>query len=115
VSDTAEYGDYTRGPRVIDASTRDRMRAILGEIQDGDFAREWIDEADEGFPRFTEMREHDRHHQIEQVGEQLRSMMPWLQRGRNGDAAGARPANDSETQVEAGAGTEHADGGGPRA
>src|SRR5689334_15360346 len=108
VSDTAEYGDYTRGPRVIDASTRDRMRAILGEIQDGDFAREWIDEADEGFPRFTEMREHDRHHQIEQVGQQLRSMMPWLQRGRNGDAAGGRPVNGAADQA-------HADGGGPRA
>jgi ketol-acid reductoisomerase len=108
VSDTAEYGDYTRGPRVVDASTRDRMRAILGEIQDGDFAREWIDEAEDGFPRFTEMRERDRHHQIEQVGERLRSMMPWLQRGRNGDAAGARPANGSP-------GSGHADGGGPRA
>ena len=54
------------------------------------FAREWVGEAEDGFPRFTEMREHDRHHQIEQVGERLRSMMPWLQRGRNGDAAGAR-------------------------
>jgi ketol-acid reductoisomerase len=108
VSDTAEYGDYTRGPRVIDASTRDRMRAILAEIQDGDFAREWIEEADQGFPRFTEMRDHDRHHQIEQVGGQLRSMMPWLQRGRNGDAAGGRPVNGPPEEA-------RADGGGPRA
>jgi len=112
VSDTAEYGDYTRGPRIVDASTRDRMRTILGEIQDGDFAREWIDEADDGFPRFQAMREHDRNHQIEQVGERLRSMMPWLQRGRNGDAAGARPENG--TAGASGAG-QHADGGDPRA
>ncbi|HXJ66583.1 MAG TPA: ketol-acid reductoisomerase, partial [Actinomycetota bacterium] len=109
VSDTAEYGDYTRGPRIVDAATRDRMRTILAEIQDGDFATEWIDEADAGFPNFTKMREHDRQHQIEQVGGQLRSMMPWLQRGRNGDAAGARPANGSTEAAQ------HADGGEPRA
>jgi ketol-acid reductoisomerase len=104
VSDTAEYGDYTRGPRVIDASTRDRMRTILAEIQDGDFAKEWIDEAEAGFPRFHEMREHDREHSIERVGERLRSMMPWLQRGRNTDAAGGRRED-----------TPHADAGDSRA
>ena len=118
VSDTAEYGDYTRGPRVIDASTRDRMRAILGEIQDGDFAREWIEEADDGFPRFQQMRRHDKDHPIERVGAELRSMMPWLQAARTGDAAGARPSNGDGGTSEASEASEavqHADGGDPRA
>jgi ketol-acid reductoisomerase len=109
VSDTAEYGDYTRGPRVIDASTRDRMRTILGEIQDGDFAREWIAEADDGFPRFQQMRTHDREHPIEKVGEGLRSMMPWLQANRGTDAGGARPNGDDSGAEQ------RADGGDPRA
>src|SRR5947207_14829432 len=81
VSDTAEYGDYTRGPRIVDEGTRQRMREILAEIRGGEFAREWIGEAEDGFPRFTEMRTRDREHQIEQVGAGLRSMMPWLKGG----------------------------------
>ncbi len=101
VSDTAEYGDYTRGPRVFDASTRDRMREILAEIRSGDFAREWIAEAEDGFPRFAELRERDREHLIEQVGEGLRSMMPWLQRDRNTDAAGARRNGQGATDPSA--------------
>ena len=78
VSDTAEYGDLTRGPRVIDQHVRDNMRAILKEIQDGSFAREWIAENDEGRKRFTPLREQARGSRIEDVGKQLRSMMPWL-------------------------------------
>ena len=78
VSDTAEYGDLTRGPRVIDDHVRENMRGILKEIQDGTFAREWIAENDEGRKRFTPLRERARDSQIEDVGKRLRSMMPWL-------------------------------------
>ena len=78
VSDTAEYGDLTRGPRVIDEHVRENMRAILKDIQDGSFALEWIAENDEGRKQFTPLRNAGRNHQIEEVGKQLRSMMPWL-------------------------------------
>ncbi len=78
VSDTAEYGDLTRGPRVIDEHVRENMRTILKEIQDGSFAREWIAENDEGRPRFTPLREQARSSQIEDVGKRLRRMMPWM-------------------------------------
>ena len=83
VSDTAEYGDYTRGPRVIDDHVRQEMRKILGDIQDGSFAREWIAEAREGAERFNALRKKDRDHQVEKVGEELRSMMPWLEKPRD--------------------------------
>jgi ketol-acid reductoisomerase len=78
VSDTAEYGDLSRGPQVIDEHVRDNMRKILHNIQDGSFAREWIAENDEGRPRFGPLREAARTSQIHEVGKQLRSMMPWL-------------------------------------
>ena len=78
VSDTAEYGDLTRGPRIIDEHVRENMRAVLREIQDGTFAREWIAENDEGRKRFTALREEAQHSQIEDIGKQLRSMMPWM-------------------------------------
>jgi len=83
VSDTAEYGDYTRGPRVIDGHVRKEMKKILGEIQDGSFAKEWITEWREGAERFHAMRKKERNHQIEQVGEELRSMMTWLEKPRD--------------------------------
>ena len=83
VSDTAEYGDYTRGPRVIDDHTREQMATLLAEIRSGEFAREWVGEAADGFPRFEAMREEGRRHQIEEVGARLRSMMPWLHRDRD--------------------------------
>ena len=79
VSDTAEYGDYTRGPRVIDESVKDRMRQVLKEIQDGSFAREWIAENEEGRPRFNALRQEDAEHPVEVVGKELRAMMPFLQ------------------------------------
>jgi ketol-acid reductoisomerase len=79
ISDTAEYGDYRSGPRVIDAGTRERMKQILGEIQDGSFAKEWIGEADAGFPNFLRMRQEARTSQLENVGRELRQMMPWLE------------------------------------
>ncbi len=78
VSDTAEYGDYTRGPRVIDDYVKEEMWQILSEIQDGTFAREWILENQAGCPSFNASRRHETEHQIEEVGKKLRAMMPWL-------------------------------------
>ena len=78
VSDTAEYGDYSRGPKVIDEHVRENMRGILRDIQDGTFAKEWMAENDEGRKRFLQMREEANDHQIEEVGKQLRRMMPWM-------------------------------------
>ncbi|MDP6495607.1 MAG: ketol-acid reductoisomerase, partial [Dehalococcoidia bacterium] len=78
VSDTAEYGDYSRGPRVIDDSVKQNMKRILEEIQNGTFAREWIAENDEGRPRFNVLRQRDADHPIEQVGKTLREMMGFL-------------------------------------
>ncbi|NOQ43299.1 MAG: ketol-acid reductoisomerase [Dehalococcoidia bacterium] len=78
VSDTAEYGDYTRGPRIIDDCAREEMEQILGEIQDGTFAREWILENQAGRPSFNASRRHEAEHEIEEVGKKLRAMMPWL-------------------------------------
>ena len=78
ISDTAEYGDYTRGPRVVDEDTRAEMRKILDEIQSGQFAKEWIAEAESGFPEFLRLRRQARTSQLEEVGKGLRRMMPWL-------------------------------------
>ena len=82
VSDTAEYGDYVSGPRVVDAASKDAMRAILTEIQDGTFARAFIDEIESGGKRFAQMRAAGRDHQIEQVGHTLREMMPFIDQPR---------------------------------
>jgi ketol-acid reductoisomerase len=89
ISDTAEYGDYTRGPRIITEETRAEMRRILQEIRDGTFAEEWIAENRAGRPRFNELRRKGQQHPIEQVGAQLRAMMPWIAAG------GARPQDVS--------------------
>ena len=78
VSDTAEYGDYTRGPRVIDASVKENMQRVLSDIQDGSFAREWIAENDEGRPTFNRLRSENAGHPIEVVGKELRGMMSFL-------------------------------------
>ena len=78
VSDTAEYGGYTRGPRLVDERTREEMRRILGEIQDGTFARELVEEFDAGQPNFKKRREAEQAEQIEQVGAKLRPLMSWL-------------------------------------
>ena len=78
VSDTAEYGDYSRGPRIINEDTKAEMGRILSEIQSGSFAREWVDEDDQGRPNFTRMREAGARHPIEQTGKPLRRMMSWL-------------------------------------
>ncbi|MDT7884273.1 MAG: ketol-acid reductoisomerase [Thermoflexus sp.] len=78
VSDTAEYGDYRSGPRVIDDHVRATMKQILEEIRSGAFAEEWIEENAKGRPWFNAKREEERKHPIEEVGRQLRAMMPWL-------------------------------------
>ncbi len=80
VSDTAEYGDYTRGKRIITEDTRKAMREILAEVQSGDFAREWIAENEAGRPKFTAMRSQEKEHPVEEVGAKLRAMMPWLKK-----------------------------------
>ncbi len=82
VSNTAEYGDFTRGPRVVDESTRARMREILGEIQRGEFAREFILENKSGKVSFNAMRRRAAEHPMEEVGARLRSLMPWLKDNR---------------------------------
>jgi ketol-acid reductoisomerase len=80
VSDTAEYGDYSRGPRIVTGETKAEMAKILAEVQSGEFAREWIAEDDQGRPNFNRMREAGRDHQIERTGKPLRAMMSWLRR-----------------------------------
>jgi len=82
ISDTAEYGDYTRGPVVIDAHVKDNMRKVLGQIQDGTFAREWILENQAGRPSFNALRRINAEHPIEEVGAELRGMMAWLKKSR---------------------------------
>jgi len=78
VSDTAEYGDLTRGPRIIPESTKVEMRRMLAEIQSGEFAREWVAEDDAGRPNFERLRKAGREHPIEATGKPLRAMMSWL-------------------------------------
>ena len=80
VSDTAEYGDYTRGPRVIDEMVKGEMEQILAEVQDGSFAKEWILENQAGRPVYNALKRMDEEHPIELVGEELRQMMPWLKK-----------------------------------
>jgi ketol-acid reductoisomerase len=82
ISDTAEYGDMTRGPRIINDETKAEMRKILDEIQSGKFAEEWIAENDNGRPNFNRLQEESASHPIERVGEELRAMMPWISEGK---------------------------------
>ena len=80
ISDTAEYGDYTRGPRIVDEHVRASMKQVLAEIQDGTFAKEWITENEEGLPRFKALRQADADHEVEEVGAELRQMMSFLKK-----------------------------------
>jgi ketol-acid reductoisomerase len=82
ISTTAEYGDLTRGPRIITDQTKAEMKKILGEIKDGSFAKEFVGEVKSGGKRFDELRAAGKAHQVEQVGAQLRSMMPWIAAGK---------------------------------
>ena len=89
VSDTAEYGDYYAGPQIINEQVKATMKEILGKVQDGTFAKEWIAENQNGRGRFLDMRQAAQTHPIEKVGAELRSMMPWLKKGK----APAQPTN----------------------
>ncbi|MFB9931350.1 ketol-acid reductoisomerase [Amycolatopsis halotolerans] len=80
ISDTAEYGDLTRGPRVISPAVKEEMKKILGEIQDGTFAREWVAEDEAGRPNFTKLEEQGNQHPIEKTGKKLRDLMSWVDR-----------------------------------
>lgn len=82
ISTTAEYGDMTRGNRIITSETRQEMRRILTEIQDGTFAREWIEENRNGLPNYRRLVEEGKQHPIEKVGRELRAMMPWITAGK---------------------------------
>jgi ketol-acid reductoisomerase len=85
ISNTAEYGDLTRGPRIVTDETRAEMRRILKEIQTGEFAREFIQENQAGTPTFKAKRRLGREHLIEKVGARLREMMPWISKNRKVD------------------------------
>ncbi|MDH3637655.1 MAG: ketol-acid reductoisomerase [Gammaproteobacteria bacterium] len=87
ISNTAEYGDLTRGPRIVDARTKQEMKQILSEIQSGTFAQEWMDENASGGERFKTLRTQAARHSIEEVGARLRDMMPWIKASRVVDKA----------------------------
>jgi ketol-acid reductoisomerase len=87
ISNTAQYGDMTRGPVVINDETKNRMKGLLAEIQSGAFARDWMKESRNGRTRFEQLDSEAREHPIEQVGARLRGMMPWLNAGRLVDKA----------------------------
>jgi len=82
ISNTAEYGDYSRGPRLITDETRKEMKKILKEIQSGEFAKEWMAEHRSGQTKFKTMRKIQAEHPIEKVGEKLRTLMPWIAKGK---------------------------------
>jgi ketol-acid reductoisomerase len=82
VSNTAQYGDLTRGPRVIADQSRSELKKILTEIQDGSFAKEWIEECKNGKPNFNALTQADENHLIEKVGSELRGMMTWLKQNK---------------------------------
>ena len=86
VSDTARYGDLTRGPRVVDEHTREQMRKVLDEIRDGTFASEWVNEYDNGMSRYDAMYRKDLDHPVEKVGRDLRARMSWLKAGKQAAA-----------------------------
>ena len=79
ISDTAAWGDMISGPRVVDQRSRDAMKAVLKDIQDGTFAREWVAENEAGMPRFRQLMQADLEHPIEKVGADLRGRMDWLE------------------------------------
>lgn len=91
ISNTAEYGDLTRGPHLIGPEVRERMKQILKDIQSGAFAKEWIEENRSGCPNFNRLREQEKQHPVEQVGQQLRAMMSWLKQA---------PAKKAEPEAE---------------
>ena len=95
VSDTAEYGDYVSGPRIIDERVKDNMRTILSEIKDGSFAQRFIDDQDAGAPEFNELRRKGAEHPIEDVGKELRGLMAWVRSDDSDYVEGLLPAEPS--------------------
>lgn len=87
ISNTAEYGDFTSGPKVVDQEVKERMGKVLKNIQSGEFVKEYVTDAKSGFPRMNQMREDARKHQIELVGSKLREMMPWISANKLVDEA----------------------------
>ena len=94
ISETAQYGDFVSGPRVIDASVKERMKAVLKDIQDGTFVRNWEAEYEAGMPNYKKFQQADKDHPIEKVGRELRAKMVWLQSGaaKDEDASKTRTA-----------------------
>jgi len=92
ISETAQYGDYVSGPRVIDAGTKARMKEVLKDIQDGTFTKNWVAEYEAGLPNYKKFKQADLDHPIEQVGKQLRAKMVWL----NGQGAAAQSGDSSQ-------------------
>ena len=82
ISETAKYGDLTRGPRIVNRATKKEMKKILGEVQDGTFAKQWIRENRGGRRKYQKLLKHDLAHPIEKVGVRLRAHMPWLEATR---------------------------------
>jgi ketol-acid reductoisomerase len=102
ISDTAKWGDVTRGKRVVTDETRAEMKRILAEIQSGDFAREWMDENKQGRPRYNQMLEEEANSSIEQVGSTLRGNMSWIKentKARTAPEVQAQPAKEAQTQT----------------
>jgi ketol-acid reductoisomerase len=100
ISDTAEYGDYTRGPRIVTDQVKAEMQQLLKEIQDGTFAREWIAETRGGARRFADYRRAAADHPIERVGARLRAMMPWTEEGKAAQSAQPHPLTPSPRRGE---------------
>ena len=99
ISNTAEYGDLTRGPRVVGDDTRAAMKKILSDIQAGTFAREWMSENKTGGKNFAALRVAEKNHQVEAVGATLRGMMSWLQKDSGKSATKAAAAPEPEKKV----------------
>jgi ketol-acid reductoisomerase len=95
ISETAQYGDLTRGPRIINSETRQRMREVLNEVRSGQFAREWVAEYKSGNTQYRAMKDKDLAHPIETVGAKLRAKMPWLDAGKKAATAPAKKAANS--------------------
>ncbi|HEY0333646.1 MAG TPA: ketol-acid reductoisomerase [Stenotrophomonas sp.] len=96
ISETAQYGDYVSGPRVIDAGTKARMKEVLKDIQDGTFTKNWVAEYEAGLPNYKKFKQADLDHPIEQVGRQLRAKMVWLNSQAGTGATAATSSNDSQ-------------------
>jgi ketol-acid reductoisomerase len=99
ISDTAQYGDMTRGPRIVDEHVRENMRKTLHDIQTGEFAREWILENQANRPVFRALDRQDRVHQIEQVGRELRAMMSWV-KSNVAQQVAAQPETQANERVQ---------------